>query len=75
MTENERIKQLLGLDRGAPPPAGGPMRDHRSLCVNTDDLLRCGAVPAAKGANFRDLHGVVTNKPDGAPLGEVYASN
>ena len=66
MTENERIQQLLGLGGGdPPPPTGGPVRDHRALCVNADDLLRCGAVPAAKGANFRDLHGVVTNKSDG----------
>lgn len=32
-----------------------------------DDFLRCKAVPNRKGANFRDLPGVVTHK-DGTQL-------
>ena len=43
----------------------GPLRDHRCLCLNLDDYLRCCHVPSKKDANFRDMPGVLTHK-DGA---------
>ena len=39
----------------------GPLRDHRALCCNVDDYARMVAVPRAKGANFRNMPGVITN--------------
>ncbi len=45
--------------------AVGPLRDHRSLCLNFDDHLRCCSVPSKKDANFREMPGVITHG-DGA---------
>jgi hypothetical protein len=36
------------------------LRDHRPLLCNADDYGRMCAVPKEKGANFRDMPGVVT---------------
>lgn len=49
-------------------PTSAPLRDHRALLCNADDYGRMRAVPREKGANFRDMPGVVTNE-DGVPLG------
>ena len=46
--------------------AEGPVRDHRPLCLNHDDYLRCAAVPKEKNANYRSLPGLVTNRTDKA---------
>ncbi|KAJ0020210.1 hypothetical protein Pint_31342 [Pistacia integerrima] len=48
-SESERSKQLLF--------------DHRSLELNTDDYQRVCRIPKRKGANFRDLPGVLV-RPD-----------
>ena len=48
--------------------AVGPVRDHRSLCLNFDDYLRCCHVPSRKDANFRDMVGVLSHK-DGTSFG------
>jgi DNA (cytosine-5)-methyltransferase 1 len=38
--------------------------DHRPLCLNTDDYQRVCQIPKAKGANFRNLKGIII-KEDG----------
>jgi hypothetical protein len=48
--------------------ATGPLRDHRPLCLNFDDYLRCCSVPKRKDANFRDLPGVITHADGGCAL-------
>ncbi len=42
--------------------AGGPVRDHRPLCLNLDDHIRVCSVVKGKGNNFRSLPGVVTHE-------------
>jgi hypothetical protein len=44
----------------------GNISDHRPLCLNADDYLRCSAVPTRRNANFREYGGVISHK-DGAP--------
>ena len=42
--------------------AGGPVRDHRPLCLNLDDHIRVCSVVKGKGNNFRSLPGVITHE-------------
>lgn len=53
-----RLAQQLAA-RGVPLDA--PLRDQRPLMCNVDDYLRMCAVPKEKGANFRDMPGVITH--------------
>eukprot|EP00775_Hariotina_reticulata_P007661 gene7661-7864_t len=71
---------LLGEQRlhlmaeAAKVPAGAPLRDHRALLCNADDYGRMRAVPKEKGANFRDMPGVVTNEDDICCAGSWHAA-
>jgi hypothetical protein len=47
-----------------------PLRDHRPLLCNADDYARMCAVPKEKGANFRDMPGVVTHPDKAGTKGE-----
>lgn len=47
-----------------------PLRDHRPLLCNADDYSRMCAVPKAKGANYRDMPGVVTHPNKAGSKGE-----
>lgn len=51
----------------------GILRDHRALCLNVDDLARCAAVPMKKGANFRDLEGVITHADGTCCAGHTHS--
>lgn len=44
--------------------------DHRPLCLNTDDYERVCQIPKKKGANFRDLKGIII-KEDGITVDVV----
>ncbi|KAI7749813.1 hypothetical protein M8C21_011767 [Ambrosia artemisiifolia] len=51
---------MLGIASGSLRKAQKPLlHDHRPLPLNEDDYLRVCRVPKRKGANFRDLPGVV----------------
>ncbi|BDA50272.1 probable DNA (cytosine-5)-methyltransferase 3 [Coccomyxa sp. Obi] len=54
--------------------AAGPLRDHRSLCLNYDDYLRCCHVPSKKDANFRQMAGVVSHKNGTCCAGHTHAA-
>lgn len=55
-------QQKLHMDAAAAQvDAAAPLRDHRPLMCNEDDYRRMCAVPKEKGANFRDMPGVVTH--------------
>ncbi|XP_043695995.1 DNA (cytosine-5)-methyltransferase CMT2-like isoform X2 [Telopea speciosissima] len=66
------------------------LNDHRPLPLNEDDYLRVCQIPKRKGANFRDLPGVIVGAdnvvrldpkmervllPSGKPLAPDYALN
>ncbi|KAF8062783.1 CMT3 [Scenedesmus sp. PABB004] len=55
-------------------PAGAPLRDHRPLACNADDYSRMCAVDRSKGANFRDMPGVVTHGDGRCCAGSWHAS-
>lgn len=44
--------------------------DHRPLCLNADDYERVKQIPKKKGANFRDLKGIII-KADGVTVDVV----
>ncbi|KAL0043430.1 hypothetical protein WJX79_004501 [Trebouxia sp. C0005] len=54
--------------------AGGPVRDHRPLCLNLDDHIRVCSVVKGKGNNFRSLPGVVTHEDGACCAGHWHAS-
>ncbi|WIA20554.1 hypothetical protein OEZ85_004945 [Tetradesmus obliquus] len=61
-TQYVRGQQKLHMDAAAAQvDAAAPLRDHRPLMCNEDDYRRMCAVPKEKGANFRDMPGVVTH--------------
>lgn len=64
-------QRLKLMAEAAKVPAGAPLRDHRALLCNADDYGRMRAVPKEKGANFRDMPGVVTNEDGEARLAGV----
>ncbi|GMI87907.1 DNA METHYLTRANSFERASE 4, chromomethylase 1 [Hibiscus trionum] len=43
-------------------PSSGMLYDHQPLQLNADDLERVCQIPKKKGANFRDLSGVVVGE-------------
>lgn len=45
----------------------GMLPDHRPLCLNADDYHRVKEIPKKKGANFRDLKGIII-KEDGVTV-------
>lgn len=55
------------MEAEAAERTAGPLRDHRSLCLNYDDYLRCCHVPSKKDANFRQMAGVVNHKNGALP--------
>ncbi|KAL9998619.1 putative DNA (cytosine-5-)-methyltransferase [Helianthus debilis subsp. tardiflorus] len=50
---------MLGIASGSSCGEKPLLHDHRPLPLNEDDYLRVCRVPKRKGANFRDLPGVV----------------
>lgn len=56
------LQVLVDEMRKAEASPFGPLRDHRPLLCNVDDYLRMVHVPKEKGANFRDMPGVITNR-------------
>ncbi|KAF5754366.1 putative DNA (cytosine-5-)-methyltransferase [Helianthus annuus] len=54
-TKSDMLGIASGSSRGEKPL----LHDHRPLPLNEDDYLRVCRVPKRKGANFRDLPGVV----------------
>ncbi|GMN41835.1 hypothetical protein TIFTF001_011048 [Ficus carica] len=54
--------EVIGLDVSTSTSLkSGVLYDHRPLKLNDDDLERVQNVPKKKGANFRDLPGVLVN--------------
>ncbi|RVX12849.1 DNA (cytosine-5)-methyltransferase 3 [Vitis vinifera] len=79
---------MLGTSPSKSNPSGHKLYDHRPLELNADDYQRVCQIPKTKGANFRDLPGVLVgadNKvewdpnvervylPSGKPLVPDYA--
>ncbi|KAK9823255.1 hypothetical protein WJX72_001381 [[Myrmecia] bisecta] len=56
LEEAERVARQAADD-----PTTLPLRDHRSLCLNLDDQIRCERIPRESNANFRQLPGVITH--------------
>lgn len=53
--------RLSLVSRAVKVAANAHLRDHRPLLCNADDYGRMCAVPKQKGANFRNMPGVVTH--------------
>uniref|UniRef100_A0AAU7N4H5 DNA (cytosine-5-)-methyltransferase n=1 Tax=Vitis davidii TaxID=103354 RepID=A0AAU7N4H5_9ROSI len=83
-----RKNEMLGTSPSGSNPSGHKLYDHRPLELNADDYQRVCQIPKTKGANFRDLPGVLVgadNKvewdpnvervylPSGKPLVPDYA--
>ncbi|CBI16477.3 unnamed protein product, partial [Vitis vinifera] len=83
-----RKNEMLGTSPSESNPSGNKLYDHRPLELNADDYQRVCQIPKTKGANFRDLPGVLVgadNKvewdpnveriylPSGKPLVPDYA--
>eukprot|EP00877_Chromochloris_zofingiensis_P009059 jgi/Chrzof1/4406/Cz14g11270.t1 len=77
--QQEQVAILIGqvlVDemRKAEASPFGPLRDHRPLLCNVDDYLRMVHVPKEKGANFRDMPGVITNRDGTCCAGSWHAA-
>ncbi|KAH9321354.1 hypothetical protein KI387_015993, partial [Taxus chinensis] len=59
----EAMKGKISSATSKKPPQNTVLYDHRSLQLNEDDLQRVCRIPKRKGANFRDLPGVIVG-PD-----------
>ncbi|XVF49453.1 hypothetical protein PTKIN_Ptkin04bG0013800 [Pterospermum kingtungense] len=72
-TEFQRFIRLRRNEMPGSLPNGRPanhlLYDHRPLKLNTDDYQRVCQIPKRKGANFRDLKGVIVvrNKAEWDP--------
>ncbi|CAL9174592.1 unnamed protein product [Musa hybrid cultivar] len=82
--------EMLGLKENAAKISKSMLYDHCTLPLGEDDYLRISQIPRKKGANFRDLPGVIVGSdnsvqfdptrervllPSGRPLVPDYAMN
>ncbi|OMO79502.1 hypothetical protein CCACVL1_13645 [Corchorus capsularis] len=61
-------KDVIKLTVDSRHKSSGMLYDHQSLRLNADDYERVGYIPKKKGANFRDLPGVLVNEDNRAEL-------